>query len=899
MPISQVPLRYAHNEGHTDVCFSEDGQKYISCGSDGDMRIWSQDLYEDPVHNCVGEWALAVRQIANKLYIATSSNDVQIISFPDGNRDGLLDRYVAPINNIAVSKTGDLIALAAEEMEVKLIELSGDEKKSSSLTGFSGPCLSVAVCPKSKFIAASGGDGKLRIWNVSDRTLVKEISCFPKVNSFENAKNLCRIDFNPVDGSQLAYPDASSVVILNSSDWSEAITLNTADITEPYSIVQYSPCGKYLAASSLKGDFVIWDISKGIVNNSTKHPNNAQVCAFMWNPVDSNQIVYTDIEGQLGLLTECIDKQEAAVETEPMDNNSEVDFGDIQFEDDDEDNENAVSLDKLKKQYEDDIVPELQSIMSKSPSPRPRTPVIPLQEPFMPSSTPVHLDPRYLCWNEIGVIRCYGTVSEDDDSSSKSIEVDFHDSTFHNSMMMQNYQNYMMGSLSSAALAVANVSQVNVIPLASRTKEWTLNVDDNEEIVAIAASDQLICIGLSNSIIRVCAVYGTQRAIFSIPGPIVAMSTYKEDIMVAYHSGAIRNGDQCISFKLIRLEGMNIQGLDLGMTLGPQSTLAWLGFSDCGTPSVMDSLGMLHMYLLNSNTWIPFCNTLKHRKGLFDGFFVTAVFEANQTLCGIKCRGTMYPTVIPRPTMCEIPLEAPFAEMSTDKSQMESSLFTWSTLSIANTDKKFKEIALKTFALSCKTNLDQRALEVMEILANSQVLSLGIKYASRLDKKRLVEKLTELASQLSAEGEENDISNAVRNTEEVRPANRRTIVKKSNKKDEISIPEESENGDNLETSSYSVNDSINSSMNKTINTQESLFGSEPPKNPFLKSLKKNQPVNQNPLSLLDSSAGLNFEVNKSVKKDEVAEKRKQPETETDQQKNKQRKLDRFMFGKRS
>lgn len=92
---------------------------------------------------------------------------------------------------------------------------------------------------------------------------------------------------------------------------------------------------------------------------------------------------------------------------------------------------------------------------SRSSTPRPRTPAVPLQLPFMPSSSPEHLDPRYMCWNEVGVIRCYGhNVGEE--TASKSIEVEFHDSTFHNSMMIQNYQEYTMGSVSKAALAVAN-----------------------------------------------------------------------------------------------------------------------------------------------------------------------------------------------------------------------------------------------------------------------------------------------------------------------------------------------------------------------------------------------------------------------------------------------------------
>lgn len=60
----------------------------------------------------------------------------------------------------------------------------------------------------------------------------------------------------------------------------------------------------------------------------------------------------------------------------------------------------------------------------------------------------------------------------------------------------------------------------------------------------------------------------------------------------------------------------------------------------------------------------------------------------------------MYPGFTPRPTMCELPLGPPFAEATTEKTQMEMNIFTWSLLQINDVDKKFKETALKTFAVS-------------------------------------------------------------------------------------------------------------------------------------------------------------------------------------------------------
>ncbi|KAJ8932702.1 hypothetical protein NQ318_021221 [Aromia moschata] len=329
MSMVHEPLRYAHDEGHTDVCYTEDGSKFITCGADGDIRIWSSEENEDPIHNCIGEWALSVRQRGNNVYVATSSNDIQILTLPDGDRDGVLDRFVAPINHIAVGKNSNLIALAGEDMEVKLINLERMNKEIKVLSGLSGPCLSVAICPNSKMIAASSGDSKLRIWDIESTNLLKEIACFPKVNSFANAKILGRIDFDPIKGIHLAYPDKSNIVILNTDDWSQHATLN-CDVTAMYSIVQYSPCGNYIAATSEEGDFVVWDASSQMVINRSKHPKSVSIGGLMWNPKES------------------MDQHSVNEEN----NDNEDVFENINFEDDDdEDNENAISVEKLKRQH--------------------------------------------------------------------------------------------------------------------------------------------------------------------------------------------------------------------------------------------------------------------------------------------------------------------------------------------------------------------------------------------------------------------------------------------------------------------------------------------------------------------------------------------------------------------
>lgn len=58
--------------------------------------------------------------------------------------------------------------------------------------------------------------------------------------------------------------------------------------------------------------------------------------------------------------------------------------------------------------------------------------------------------------------------------------------------------------------------------------------------------------------------------------------------------------------------GTRIVSKEIRNALGPETTLLWLGFSELGTPAMQDSLGMFSMYLLQSNVWIPCCDTSKH-----------------------------------------------------------------------------------------------------------------------------------------------------------------------------------------------------------------------------------------------------------------------------------------------
>lgn len=93
------------------------------------------------------------------------------------------------------------------------------------------------------------------------------------------------MDFEPILGKYLAYPLENTVLILNTEDWTVHKKLNCDTITSSFSIVQFSPCGNFIAAASEFGDVAIWEVASQVVINNSLHQSPIAICAMVWNPM--------------------------------------------------------------------------------------------------------------------------------------------------------------------------------------------------------------------------------------------------------------------------------------------------------------------------------------------------------------------------------------------------------------------------------------------------------------------------------------------------------------------------------------------------------------------------------------------------------------------------------------
>ncbi|XP_054018175.1 WD repeat and HMG-box DNA-binding protein 1 [Dryobates pubescens] len=814
MPSAQKPMRYGHTEGHTDVCFDDTGSCIVTCGSDGDVRIWENLDDDDPKSINVGEKAYSCALKNGKLITAISNNTVQVHTFPEGAPDGILTRFTMNANHIIFNADGTKIAAGSSDFMIKAVEVS-DSSKQKTFRGHDAPVLSLSFDPQDVYLASSSCDGSVRVWKIADQTCTTSWPLLQKCNDVINAKSICRLGWQPGSGKLLAIPVDRVVKLYRRETWDSQFDLSDAFITQPLNVVAWSPSGQHLAAGSVNGSIVVWNVETQECIERMKHEKNYSVCGLAWHP-KYNQIAYTDTEGNLGLLEHIGDGKkphDKVASTVAKDYNDLFDGddddylnGDIESqsspkpgadEDDDDDimptsghlrrtivdddDDNSLDIGMIKAnsnllEKEDDNdgqsggFPALPPTSTQQPfydGPLPT----PKQKPFQSGSTPTHLMHRFMVWNSVGIIRCYN------DEQDNAIDVEFHDTSIHHATHLPNSLNHTMADLSAEAILLACesteelASKLHCIHFGSwdANKEWTVDMPKDEDIEAICLGQGWAACATSALLVRVFTVGGVQKEIFSLPGPVVSMAGHGEQLMVIYHRGTGFDGDQCLGVQLMELGKKKKQILHGDpLSLTRKSHLVWVGFSAEGTPCYVDSEGIVRM--LNrglGNTWIPVCNMREHCKGKSDHYWVVGIHENPQQLRCIPCKGARFPPTLPRPAVAILSFKLPYCQVTTEKGQMEEQY--WRSLVFHNhvdylskngyevdenaksqALKEQQELLMKLFALSCKLEREFRCMELADLMTQS-VVNLAIKYASRSRRLNLAQRLSEMAVEKASE----------------------------------------------------------------------------------------------------------------------------------------------------
>ena len=624
------------------------------------------------------------------------------------------------------------------------------------------------------------------------------------------------------------------------------------------SICCFSPDGKSVLATTNTQMIYIHSIINKSMLFKYSYTKKARLCSLAWNPTDQSDIIFCDINGYMGHVKPTLNDDGMGEENEPkkaskkdelgMDelldlidnedsNTSEEVFKpkakkkdstelksplkkrkrlsdsetevncleeELEMEHEDENEDDMESLEKLKEKTLKSVKKDLMMLESEEnldemAEEEKQAPVeeidlskfkLTTQTPFQSGSTPLALSERYMAWNSIGLITQF--MKEGDES----IDIEFHNATYHHTIHIKNQYGYTMADMSKEAVlmgspgkvdeeelnndynstiasAITNQSKLACILINScdNNKEWTLDMPRKEYIKCVAVSRHLAACMTNKRFLRIYGIAGTQKEIISFNGNPVAMAAYENMIFICYSSHGT-----AINYSLLYIEDELKREAETGvLPLGEGAKLEWVGFSDEGNPYYYDSNGCLFCKCLSvskQQLWMPLSDMrfgLNHKS---DNYWLVGVAERNQLVKAILCKASKYPQVLPRPTLSMVPLHIPFCEADSEKTKLEKDY--WKnkhmSLSIRNYDfnsghldldqedmeekmDKFeagtREVLMKLFMFACKNSREQRAYEVASIM-DSTALQLAIKYATKTRALVLAQNLNLLAEKKAA-----------------------------------------------------------------------------------------------------------------------------------------------------
>ncbi|KAI8913330.1 hypothetical protein EDD86DRAFT_187289, partial [Gorgonomyces haynaldii] len=701
------------------------------------------------------------------LITACEDQHVRLFEFPSLRFVKTISREPFGVRQIGLQSTGKRICVLSDEPDILVYDLDGTQER---LKGHKKQIVNVCFHPNAPILLSADLGGTVNIWlrGTTSWSLVKSLELFDQSCPMSLA-------WHP-SGSHFAVGGPhGDVLIIKRDTWKTVFVINHY---EEINHLSFSPNGIYLFCGGVKRLASVWRLEqsrkKPIINLNHTDPltsvswtqkENALVLAdslgniLYWDniikqphphPVSGEPQFTLDEEDEETMFPPDIPLDLEAKEADD-EYDEEMDDGE-DLQDFVVDDDGAGYLDDLKeksgvdryrersketaKRILEDGLPDEDLEMFAPPTEMDIQPVV------QPGATPEQSSRRYLAFNLVGTIVAIDAVSH------STIDVTYHDASmrpFH----FTDHQKFTIAALSTFGACFSSES-TGSIPCAIQFRhaenwaaknDWTLELPEGENVVAMAMNDNCVCCVTDKQYLRTFSLSGIQMDIRSLSGPVLSMSGGGNLIMLIQHQAGVYHGHASTCFTLFDTTEYTFQKTE-PLAITPQTQLSWCGFSDTMIPMTFDSKGVLRGYFDQERAWIPLLDCYQLSPNKDDHFWAVGVMGDKFMAC--ICKGTSYPS-FPAPIILDFGFKLPLAQISMEYVQYEEKLLQ-GRLFGDESEKHELEMdkhCLHLILYACKEQKTQRALDLCAALSNMASIDGAIKIAVNY-------RLTNLAERMNA-----------------------------------------------------------------------------------------------------------------------------------------------------
>ncbi|MHA2334001.1 MAG: WD40 domain-containing protein [Candidatus Hodarchaeales archaeon] len=276
----------AHGEAVRAVDFSADGKLMVSCSDDQTIKIWNAiDWNSNPVlpFENQGDYVMDVEfsPVTSQLLASTViDNEFLIRDLESGSKQELIGHGsgvgVNPRTKVAFSPDEQLLATGGGDGLIKLWDVTSG-KLIQTLTGYTSSLMEVVFSPDGTLLASCSQDSTVKIWNVARGTDFQELT--------EQTSAISAVAFSP-DGTIIASSTDDQEVAL----WNVTSDINGIKITESQPLnghvdevtsIAFSPSGTVMASGGSDTDIILWNTTTwGQMHVLSNHTEKLLTVAF-------------------------------------------------------------------------------------------------------------------------------------------------------------------------------------------------------------------------------------------------------------------------------------------------------------------------------------------------------------------------------------------------------------------------------------------------------------------------------------------------------------------------------------------------------------------------------------------------------------------------------------------
>lgn len=347
-----------------------------------------------------------------------------------------------------------------------------------------------------------------------------------------------------------------------------------------------------------------------------------------------------------------------------------------------------------------------------------------------------------------------GVVDVTDQETHNVVNVEFHDTSARRGYHFSDQHKYSMASLGEQGIAyaapsdkeVGTASAVHYRPYDSwgSSSDWTVNLSDGEEPVAIAAGGPTngmgaVVVATSRGFLRFFSAGGIQRYMWRLGEDVVTMVAGKESVLIVHREGGTTlDGCQNLHYSLLDIDSYDVvqQGR---VPLPRKVVLTWAGFNNLGAPVIYDSDGLLSVLdrfrRPGQARWVP----------LFDAEMLGAAAK-KETYWPVGVTDSRFNCVIlkgvekepwfPRPLIQELELRMPLLGLDNAQAQLEESVARNSVeLNLTAEPSRERTVNIDKELLqlvqgACKADQLARALDLTRLMHSTSTLDAAMKLAT-------------------------------------------------------------------------------------------------------------------------------------------------------------------------